>query len=84
MLQRANIINAKLRKDGTGRLIGVAPITLKNQLGTAGAAYVADLKDVNPVELVSGATLMYNAGTGEYDVRPIDQNDVGDIDFGTF
>jgi hypothetical protein len=83
-LVKTTVIKATVRPDGTGRLVGVAPITLKNQFGAVGASNVAELKDVNVVELVNGSTLMYNATTQKYDIRTIDQNDLGDIDFGTF
>jgi len=83
-IQRVPVIKATVRPDGTGRLVGVAPITLKNQLGTAGAQNLVDLKDVNVVELATGSSLFYNAGTGKYDVRQPTDADISDIDFGTF
>lgn len=82
--KKQTVIKATVRPDGTGRLVGVAPITLKNQFGAVGASNVAELKDVNVVELTNGSTLMYNVATEKYDIRTIDQNDLGDFDFGTF
>ena len=83
-LTPTRVIKATVRPDGTGRLVGVAPITLKNQMGTTGARFVSDLQDVNPVELTTGSSLFYNATTGEYDVRQPTDTDISDIDFGTF
>jgi hypothetical protein len=83
-LTPTRVIKATVRPDGTGRLVGVAPITLKNQMGTTGARFVSDLQDVNPVELTSGSSLFYNATTGEYDVRQPTDADIPDVDLGTF
>lgn len=83
-LTPTRVIKATVRPDGSGRLVGVAPITLKNQIGTAGAKFVSDLQDVNPVELTTGSSLFYNATSGEYDVRQPNDTDVPDIDFGEF
>jgi hypothetical protein len=83
-LTPTRVIKATVRPDGSGRLVGVAPITLKNQMGTTGAQFVSDLRDVNIVELTSGASLFYNATSGEYDVRQPNDTDIPDIDLGTF
>jgi hypothetical protein len=83
-LQQQAVIKAKVRPDGTGRLVGVAPITLKNQFGAVGASNVAELKDVNVVELTNGSTLLYNVATQKYDIRHLNDTDISDIDFGTF
>ena len=83
-LTPTRVIKATVRPDGTGRLVGVAPNTLKNQMGTTGARFVSDLQDVNPVELTSGSSLFYNATTGEYDVRQPTDADIPDVDLGTF
>jgi hypothetical protein len=83
-LTPTRVIKATVRPDGTGRLVGVAPITLKNQMGTNGARFVGDLQDVNAVELATGSSLFYNATTGEYDVRQPTDADIPDVDLGTF
>jgi hypothetical protein len=83
-LQPQRVIKATVRPDGTGRLVGVAPITLKNQMGTSGAKFVSDLQDINVVELTTGSSVFYNASTGKYDVRQPTDTDIADIDFGTF
>ena len=83
-LTPTRVIKATVRPDGTGRLVGVAPITLKNQMGTNGARFVGDLQDVNTVELTTGSSLFYNATTGEYDVRQPTDADITDVDLGTF
>jgi len=78
------IIKVTVKPDGTGKLVGIAPITLKNQMGTNGAKFVSDLQDVNVVELTTGSSVFYNASTGKYDVRQPTDIDIADIDFGTF
>lgn len=83
-LTPTRVIKATVRPDGTGRLVGVAPITLKNQMGTTGAQFVSDLKDVNVSELTDGSSLFYNTSTQKYDVRPQADTDLSDIDLGTF
>ena len=83
-LTPTRVLKATVRPDGSGRLVGVAPITLKNQMGTTGAQFVSDLKDINVVELTTGASLFYNSGTGEYDVRQPTDADIPDVDLGTF
>jgi hypothetical protein len=83
-LTPTRVIKATVRPDGSGRLVGVAPITLKNQMGTNGARFVSDLQDVNIVELTTGSSLFYNADTGKYDVRQPTDADISDIDLGTF
>jgi hypothetical protein len=83
-LTPTRIIKATVRPDGSGRLVGVAPITLKNQIGTTGAQVVTDLKDVNAVELTNGSSLFYNATTGKYDIRQSADTDIPDVDLGTF
>lgn len=83
-LTPTRIIKATVRPDGSGRLVGVAPITLKNQIGTTGAQVITDLKDVNVVELSNGSSLFYNATSGKYDVRQPNDTDVPNIDFGEF
>lgn len=83
-LRQTNVVKAVVRPDGTGRLVGTAPITLKNQFGQVGAQYVADLKDVNITELTDGSTLLYNTTTQKYDVRHLTDVDISDIDLGTF
>lgn len=83
-LTPVNVIKATVRPDGTGRLVGTAPITLKNQMGTTGAQFVSDLRDVNIVELTTGSTLYYNSATGAYDVRQPNDTDIPNVDLGTF
>jgi hypothetical protein len=83
-LTPTRVIKATVRPDGSGRLVGVAPITLKNQMGTNGARFVSDLQDVNIVELTTGSSLFYNSTTGKYDVRQPTDADISDIDLGTF
>lgn len=83
-LRQTNVVKATVRPDGTGRLVGVAPITLKNQMGQTGAQYLTELKDVNVAQLAPSSTLLYNAATGKYDIRKLLDTDLPDIDFGLF
>jgi hypothetical protein len=78
------IVKATVRPDGTGRLIGIAPITLKNQTGTLGIQYLTELKDVNVSQLASSSTLLYNTTTEKYDIRKLLDTDLPNIDLGLF
>lgn len=63
---KANI-TIKVRKEN-GRITVTDPITIKNQI--AQVPKLADIGDVNIVNLVDGAILRYNANTETYDVAP--------------
>lgn len=63
---RANI-TIKVRKED-GRITVTDPVTVKNQI--AQVPNIADIGDVNVVNLVDGAILRYNANTQTYDVAP--------------
>lgn len=83
-IKQTTIVKATVRPDGTGRLVGTAPITLKNQSGAVGAQYLTQLKDVNVAQLVSSSTLLYNATTEKYDIRKLLDTDLPNIDLGLF
>ena len=83
-LRQPNVVKATVRPDGTGRLVGVAPITLKNQFGQTGAQYITELKDVNVTQLAPSSTLLYNAATEKYDIRKLQDTDLPNIDLGLF
>lgn len=53
-----------------GILQTTGPITLKNHIGYR-IESVESIPDVNIVSRVEGATLVYNATTDKYDVKPI-------------
>lgn len=59
----------------SGILSSGAPITLRNQT-TEVPVVVEQLADVNVVNEVAGATLVFNATTGEFDVKQLDISEV--------
>tara|TARA_R110000822_G_scaffold5031_3_gene21770 strand:+ start:2553 stop:2816 length:264 start_codon:yes stop_codon:yes gene_type:complete len=68
----------------SGILTPTAAITLRNKVSEINS--ITNLPDVAEVEVVEGATLVYNATTVSYDVRRIDSADLDGIvvDGGTF
>lgn len=69
-----------------GVLTNQAPITLRNQ--TRDIKSIEDLNDVSEIEVVAGATLVYNPDNDKYEVRLLTGNDVDietfDLDGGLF
>ena len=58
-------------------------VTLKNQIKDINS--ITDIPGVVITDLEDGASLVYNATTGKYDVRPINGSDlVLNVDGGTF
>ena len=51
------------------RVTSVDPITVKNQIREIRS--IDDIPNVNNALKVNGATLVWNANTGEYDVKPL-------------
>lgn len=69
--------NVKVTNTG-GVLQSSTPITLKNQITEINS--IEDIKDVAEVEVVAGATLVYNPINDKYEVKQITQEDIsGDI-----
>ena len=68
-----------IRVQTTGGLLQTStPITLKNQVTEISS--IEDIKDVAEVEVVAGATLVYNPINDKYEVKQITQEDIsGDI-----
>jgi hypothetical protein len=60
-------VTIKVRKED-GRITVTDPVTIKNQI--AQVPNIADIGDVNVVNLVDGAILVYNANTQTYDIGP--------------
>ena len=58
------------------------PVTLKNQINEIRS--IEDFGDVDEINVVSGATLIYNSETDKYEVRPLIIEDLGGLDGGTF
>lgn len=68
--------------NNNGRLSAAAPITLKNQIQEIRS--IEDIADVAEVNVVDGATLIYNSATDKYEVKQIQVSDLGAIDGGSF
>ena len=78
--QNTNMI---ARVNTTGDSLSAAkPVTLKNQIQEIRS--IEDFGDVQEVNVVDGATLIYNATNDKYEVRPLEIEDLGNIDGGTF
>jgi hypothetical protein len=54
-----------------GKLSVTDPITVKNQINELRS--LTDIPNVNAVNLVDGATIIYNANTLIYEIRPLDK-----------
>ena len=82
-LARNTVLNVKLTNSG-GSLQSSTPITLKNQVSEIKS--IEDIRDVSEIEVVAGATLIYNSENDKYEVRKITSEDIGTInlDGGSF
>lgn len=67
----------KVKTNG-GIIQSQTPITLKNQITEITS--IEDIKDVSEVEVIAGATLVYNPTNDKYEVRKLDAGDIS----GTF
>ena len=76
-LARNTVLNVKLTNSG-GSLQSSTPITLKNQVSEIKS--IEDIRDVSEVEVVAGATLVYNSENDKYEVRKLQSSDIS----GTF
>lgn len=75
-LARNTVLNVKLTNTG-GSLQSSTPVTLKNQATEIKS--IEDIRDVSEVEVVAGATLVYNSENDKYEVRKITSEDIGSI-----
>lgn len=74
--------NVKVNNVG-GSLTPYAPITLKNQI--VEITSIENIPDVSEINVIDGATLVYNSSTDKYEIKPLSLSDLdGDIDGGTF
>ena len=82
-LARNTVLNVKLTNSGGSRQSST-PITLKNQVSEIKS--IEDIRDVSEIEVVAGATLVYNSENDKYEVRKITSEDIGTInlDGGSF
>lgn len=69
----------------TQGFINPKELTVKNQLREYQINSIEDLPDVDEVAVNSGSTLVFNANTNKYEVKPLDAtNIIGIIDGGEF
>lgn len=80
IIQNTNMV-ARVTASGDS-LAASKPVTLKNQINEIRS--IEDFGDVDEVNVVTGATLVYNATNDKYEVRPLEIEDLGNIDGGTF
>lgn len=78
--QNSNMV-ARVTTSGDS-LAASKPVTLKNQINEIRS--IEDFGDVSEVNVVNGATLIYNATNDKYEVRPLEIEELGSIDGGTF
>ncbi len=77
VIGRTTTQNIKVNSTG-GILQSSTPITLKNQVTEIRS--IEDITDVAEVEVVEGATLVYNPANDKYEVKQLTQGDIaGDI-----
>jgi hypothetical protein len=71
------------RVNTTGDSLSSAkPVTLKNQVKEIRS--IEDFGNVEGVDIVTGATLVYNSENDKYEIRPFEIADLGGLDGGTF
>ena len=82
-LAKTTVQNVKITNTG-GVLQSSTPVTLKNQITEINS--IEDIRDVSEIEVVAGATLVYNSENDKYEVRKINSEDFGTInlDGGSF
>ena len=80
IVQNTNMV-ARVTTSGDS-LAASKPVTLKNQISEIRS--IEDFGDVDEVNVVTGATLVYNATNDKYEVRPLEIEDLGAIDGGSF
>jgi len=80
IVQNTNMV-ARVNTSGDS-LSAAKPVTLKNQVNEIRS--IEDFGDVDEVNVVNGATLVYNAANDKYEVRPLQIEDLGNLDGGTF
>jgi hypothetical protein len=77
VIGRTTTQNIKVNTTG-GIIQSTTPITLKNQVTEIRS--IEDISDVAEVDVVEGATLVYNPENDKYEVRKLEAGDLsGDI-----
>jgi len=71
--------------NNNGVLSSGTPVTVKNQFREYQINSIEDLPNVDEIDVGSGSTLVFNASTNKYEVKPLDAtNIIGIIDGGEF
>ena len=70
--------NIKVKTTTGGSFTPTAPITLKNQIVEINS--IEDIADVEETNVINGATLIYNATTDKYEIKPLSGTDLVDFD----
>ena len=79
------IIHKVIVNNQAGVLAPTTQIGIKNELGqTIAISSVDQLIDVDITQKTANATLVYNASTMKYEVRPMTFEDIGILDGGTY
>jgi hypothetical protein len=74
--------NVKVNNLG-GALTISSPITLKNQVVEINS--IQDIADVDEIDVVNGATLIYNSVTDKYEIKRLNADNLQlDLDGGSF
>ena len=74
--------NVKVNNLG-GTLTTSSPITLKNQVVEINS--IQDIADVDEIDVVDGATLIYNSVTDKYEIKLLNADNLQlDLDGGSF
>jgi hypothetical protein len=68
-----------------GLLNPTSQFTLRNQFREYQINSLEDIPNVDPVNVVTGSTLVFNQAVSKYEIKPLDANFlIGVIDCGTF
>jgi hypothetical protein len=71
--------------NNNGVLSSGTPVTVKNQFREYQINSIEDLPNVDEINVGSGSTLVFNANTNKYEVKPLDATNItGIIDGGEF
>lgn len=68
----------------SGSLVQDAPITLKNSIADGTVATIESIGDVDEVNVINGATLVYNSETDKYEIKLLSSDSISGLDGGTF
>lgn len=83
-IQSPSSVKVKVKQDD-GRIQSQSPVTVKGLIN--GIKNIHEIGDVDEVDLVDGATLIYDADSKIYYIKKLNINDLEgtiDLDYGTF